>query len=112
MTIARYYLPSGETIKETGIVPDITVEAFQPTEKQNEALAGLQESNTIESFLGDHPHWERENLRSLIQKLHQEGIDADEELVRRLLREKDRDEENDFLNDLQLLRAWEVLKAR
>lgn len=112
MTIARYYLPSGETIKETGIVPDITVEAFQPTEKQNEALAGLQESNTIESFLGDHPHWERENLRPLIQKLNQEGIDADEELVRRLLREKDRDEENDFLNDLQLLRAWEVLKAR
>ena len=112
MTIARYYLPSGETIKETGIVPDITVEAFQPTEKQNEALAGLQESNTIENFLGDHPHWERENLRPLIQKLNQEGIDADEELVRRLLREKDRDEENDFLNDLQLLRAWEVLKAR
>lgn len=112
MTIARYYLPSGETIKETGIVPDITVEAFQPTEKQNEALAGLQESNTIESFLGDHPRWERENLRPLIQKLNQEGIDADEELVRRLLREKDRDEENDFLNDLQLLRAWEVLKAR
>lgn len=112
MTIARYYLPSGETIKETGIVPDITVEAFQPTEKQNEALAGLQESNTIESFLGDHPHWERENLRPLIQKLNQEGIDADEELVRRLLREKDRDEENDFLNDLQLLRAWEVLKTR
>ena len=112
MTIARYYLPSGETIKETGIVPDITVEAFQPTEKQNEALAGLQESNTIESFLGDHPHWERENLRPLIQKLNQEGIDADEELVRRLLRKKDRDEENDFLNDLQLLRAWEVLKAR
>ncbi len=112
MTIARYYLPSGETIKETGIVPDITVEAFQPTEKQNEALADLQESNTIESFLGDHPRWERENLRPLIQKLNQEGIDADEELVRRLLREKDRDEENDFLNDLQLLRAWEVLKAR
>ncbi|TET64136.1 S41 family peptidase [Candidatus Aerophobetes bacterium] len=112
MTIARYYLPSGETIKETGIVPDITVEAFQPTEKQNEALAGLQESNTIESFLGDHPHWERENLRPLTQKLNQEGIDADEELVRRVLREKDRDEENDFLNDLQLLRAWEVLKAR
>ena len=112
MTIARYYLPSGETIEETGIVPDITVEAFQPTEKQNEALADLQESNTIESFLGDHPHWERENLRPLIQKLNQEGIDADEELVRRLLREKDRDEENDFLNDLQLLRAWEVLKAR
>ena len=112
MTIARYYLPSGETIKETGIVPDITVEAFQPTEKQNEALAGLQESNTIESFLGDHPHWERENLRPLIQKLNQEGIDADEELVRRLLREKDKNKENDFLNDLQLLRAWEVLKAR
>lgn len=112
MTIARYYLPSGETIKETGIVPDITVEAFQPTEKQNEALAGLQESNTIESFLGDHPHWERENLRPLTEKLNQEGIDANEELVRRLLREKDRDEENDFLNDLQLLRAWEVLKAR
>ncbi len=112
MTIARYYLPSGETIKETGIVPDITVEAFQPTEKQNEALVGLQESNTIESFLQDRPHWERENLRPLIQKLNQEGIDADEELVRRLLREEDKNKENDFLNDLQLLRAWEVLKAR
>lgn len=112
MTIARYYLPSGETIKETGIVPDITVEAFQPTEKQNEALAGLQESNAIESFLGDHPQWERENLRPLIQKLNQEGIDADEELVRRLLREEDKNKENDFLNDLQLLRAWEVLKVR
>jgi len=112
MTIARYYLPSGETIKETGIVPDMTVEAFQPTEKQNEALAGLQESNTIESFLEDYPHWERENLNPLIQKLNQEEIDADEELVRRLLREEDKNKENDFLNDLQLLRAWEVLKTR
>jgi len=112
MTIARYYLPSGETINEAGIVPDITVEAFQPTEKQNEALADLQESNTIESFLGDHPQWERENLRPLIQKLNQEGIDADEELVRRLLREEDKNKQNDFLNDLQLLRAWEILKAR
>ncbi len=112
MTIARYYLPSGETIEETGIVPDITVEAFQPTEKQSEALAVLQESNTITSFLGDHPQWERENLRPLIQKLNQEGIDTDEELVRKLLRKEDNNKENDFLNDLQLLRAWEVLKAR
>lgn len=112
LTVARYYLPSGETIKETGIVPDITVEAFEPTEEERRTLADLEESNTIKSFLEDHPHWEIENLSHLMQKLNQEGIDADEELVRRFLREEDRDEENDFLNDLQLLRAWEALKAR
>ncbi len=112
LTIARYHLPSGKTIEKTGIVPDITVEAFEPTEKEKEVLSHLQESNIIKNFLRDYPHWEKENLSHLIQKLYQEGIDADEELVKRFLREEDKDKENDILNDLQLLRAWEALKER
>ena len=110
LTIARYYLPSEKAIEKKGIVPDITAEAFQPTEEEKEVLTALQESSTIKNFLRDHPHWERENLSHFMQKLHQEGIDADEELVRRVLREEDKDKENDILNDLQLLRAWEVLR--
>lgn len=112
LTIARYHLPSGKTIEKTGIVPDITVEAFEPTEKEKEVLSHLQESNIIKNFLRDYPHWEEEDLSHLMQKLHQERIDADEELLRRFLRKEDKDRENDILNDLQLLRAWEVLKER
>jgi len=112
LTIARYHLPSGKAIEETGIAPDITVEAFEPTEKQKEILSHLQESTAIKNFLRDYPHWEEEDLSHLMQKLHQERIDADEELVRRFLRKEDKDRENDILNDLQLLRAWEVLKER
>ncbi len=110
LAIARYHLPSGKAIEKTGIVPDIAVEAFQPTEKQKEILSHLEESTAIKNFLRDYPHWEEENLSHLMQKLDQEGIDADEELVRRFLREEDKDKENDIFNDLQLLRAWEVLR--
>jgi carboxyl-terminal processing protease len=112
LTIARYYLPSGKAIEKTGIAPDISAEAFQPTEKEKETLSHLQESAAIKNFLKDYPHWEKENLRGLMQELHQEGIDADEELVRRFLRKEDKDRENDIFNDLQLLRAWEVLRRR
>jgi carboxyl-terminal processing protease len=112
VTIARYYLSSGKTIEETGIVPDIAVEAFQTTEKQKEILSHLEESTAIKNFLRDYPHWEKENLSHLMQKLDQEEIDADEELLRRFLRKEDKDKENDIFNDLQLLRAREVLKAR
>ena len=112
LTIARYHLPSGKAIKKTGIVPDISAEAFEPTEKGKEILSHLQDSAAIKNFLRDYPHWEEEDLSHLMQKLHQERIDADEELVRRFLRKEDKDRENDILNDLQLLRAWEVLKER
>lgn len=111
VTIARYYLSSGKTIEGTGIVPDIAVEAFQTTEKQKEILSHLEESAAIKNFLRDYPHWEEENLSHLMQKLDQEGIDADKELLKRFLRKEDKDKENDIFNDLQLLRAWEVLKA-
>ena len=46
-----------------------------------------------------------------MDELSREEVYVDEELLKRVLREKDEDKENDILNDLQLRQAMEILKA-
>ncbi len=112
LTTANYYTPSGKCIEGRGIEPDMRIEAFEPTQEQREILNKLRKSTYVEKFLAEHPVWEEEDLAPLIDKLsEEEEIQVDEELLKRVLREKDNNKDNDILNDLQLRRAVELLKS-
>ena len=112
LTTANYYTPSGKCIEGRGIEPDMRIEAFEPTQEQREILNKLRKSTYVEKFLAEHPLWEEEDLAPLIDKLsEEEEIQVDEELLKRVLREKDNNKDNDILNDLQLRRAVELLKS-
>lgn len=108
LTTANYYTPSEICIEGKGIEPDIEVGVFQPSEEEEKVLTKLKESKAIEEFLIQYPYWEKANLANLKSKLEKEEIKVSEELLQRFLREEDKNEENDILNDLQLLEAIET----
>ena len=109
LTTAKYYTPSEISIEGEGIEPDIKIEAFKPTEEEKEILVELKGSKLIEEFLIQYPYWEQANLTSLRSELEEEGITVEKELLQKFLRQEDKNEDNDILNDLQLLEAIEIL---
>jgi len=115
LTIAKYYTPSGKCIDGIGIEPDINIEAFKATKEENEIIEKLRKSPLIKEFLDQHPSWEKENLDSLLENLKEEDInietDREKALLKRVLREKDENKENDIFNDLQLVHSIKILKS-
>ncbi|MEA1964752.1 MAG: S41 family peptidase [Candidatus Aerophobetes bacterium] len=111
LTTAKYYTPSGVCIEGKGIEPDMKVEPFTPNLEEETILDEMRKSGDVKDFLRKYPLWEKENLTPLIDQLREEGIEAREDFLRRVLREKDKDEENDILNDKQLVQAIELLKC-
>jgi len=109
LTTAKYYTPSGESIEGKGIEPYLKVEAFKPTEEEKNTLAQLKKSKWVEEFLAKYPHWEEMDLTFLLGRVKEEGIEVGADLLRRFLREEDKDRENDYLNDLQLLKAIKLM---
>jgi len=109
LTTAKYYTPSGESIEGKGIEPYMKVEAFKPTEEEKETLTQLKKSKWVKEFLAKYPHWEEMDLTFLLDRLKKEGIEVGADLLKRFLREEDKDRENDYLNDLQLLKAIKLM---
>ncbi|MEA3485970.1 MAG: S41 family peptidase [Candidatus Aerophobetes bacterium] len=110
LTTANYYTPSGKCIEGKGIEPDIRIEAFRPDEHQKKILSQLRKSGYVEKFLIEHPVWE-EDLAPLMDKLNKEEIQVEEPLLKRVLRERDKDKDNNILNDLQLWQAVKLLRS-
>jgi len=109
LTTAKYYTPSGESIEGKGIEPYLKVEAFKPTEEEKETLIQLKKSKAVEEFLAKYPHWEQINLAFLLDRLKEEGVEVEADLLKMFLRQEDKDRENDYLNDLQLLKAIKLM---
>ncbi len=109
LTTAKYLTPSGVCIEGEGIEPCIKVKAFKLTEEEEEVLAKLEKSELIDEFLTQYPQWEAVDLASLISGLEKEEVKVNEDLLRRYLRWEDDIKENDILNDLQLLKAIEII---
>lgn len=63
----------------------------------------------MKEFLAKYPHWEEMDLTFLLDRLKEEGIEVEVDLLKKFLREEDKDRENDYLNDLQLLQALKLL---
>lgn len=112
LTIAKYYTPSGKCIDGIGIEPNINVEPFKATKEENKIMEKLKKSPLVKEFLDQHPFWEKKNLDSLIENLKkEENIEVGKTLLERVLREKDKNKQNDIFNDLQLIHSIKILKS-
>jgi len=111
LTTARYYTPSGICIEGEGIKPNLEVKPFTPTPEQKEIMNKVRTSPLVKDFLDLKPQWEKEDLNPLLKELEKENLKIDENLLKRILREKDADKENDIFNDNQLVQALNLLKS-
>jgi len=112
LTTAKYYTPSGVCIEGEGIKPNLEIKPFIPTPEEKEVIEKLKKSQVIEKFLELSPEWEEKKLSPLIKELEEkEGIKVKENILMRVLREKDKNKENDILNDRQLIQAINLLKS-
>lgn len=110
LTTAKYYTPEGRSIEGEGIEPNLRVESFKPSEEEKKLWKKLEESPSVKEFL-KKTGWRGEEVSELKKKIKKEGIKVEEEFLKRFLRKKDQVEENDWLNDDQLLSAFEFLKS-
>lgn len=111
LTTAKYYAPSGVCIEGQGIKPNLEVKPFTPTTEEKEVIKKLQESPAVKEFLELYPRWEEKNLDSLMKELKKENIKVEENILKRVLRGKDKDKQNDIYNDYQLVQALNLLKS-
>ena len=111
LTTAKYYTPSGKCIDGEGIEPNLEVQPFTPTEEQKEIMDKLRTSSALEDFLDLNPQWETKDLDPLGKELEKENVETSVDLLKRILREKDQNDENDIFNDYQLVQALNLLKS-
>ncbi|MBC7189175.1 S41 family peptidase, partial [Candidatus Aerophobetes bacterium] len=112
LTTAKYYTPSGICIEGVGIKPDLEIKPFVATPEEEEIIDNLRQSLLVENFLLAHPDWEKEDLAPLLSMLEErENLKVKEDILRRVLREKDTKKENDIFNDYQVVQAVNLLKS-
>jgi carboxyl-terminal processing protease len=121
ITTARYYTPSGVCIDKEGIHPDIEVKTPKLKKNEIEQAEKILKNNYIEKFLQKNKNFSElpnekkvELLNSLVKELNSEGIDADYNLVRRLVKSKINETKVneavvDLEDDVQLKKAVEVV---
>ena len=111
ITTAKYYTPSGVSIEGKGIEPDLKVDKFKLTVEEKKVVGKITESPSFTQFLQQFPHWEEQNLEPLLKQLEEKKLVVDQELLKMILRQEDKNEENDYLNDSQLLQALSLFKS-
>ena len=111
ITTAKYYTPSGVSIEGKGIEPDLKVDKFKLTVEEKKIVGKITESPSFTQFLQQFPHWEEQNLEPLLKQLEEKELVVDKELLKMILRQEDKNEENDYLNDSQLLQALSLFKS-
>jgi len=117
LTTAKYYTPSEISIEGKGIEPHLKVDKLRLTSEERELIDKVWESTSLNQFLQQFPRWEEQDLQSLLKQLEEEELILDEELLRKILRQEDENEQNDYLNDLQLMQAlaffesWQIFST-
>jgi carboxyl-terminal processing protease len=116
LTMARYYTPSGVNIDKKGIVPDIEVADFIPTDAQFEVLERLYDSGLILAFAKDNPNATIADRAREAEALAAKGYDLPVSYLSRLLKiELERTQPTkayDLEFDIQLNKAIEVLQGQ
>ncbi|MFH1460299.1 MAG: S41 family peptidase [Candidatus Omnitrophota bacterium] len=92
LTTAKYYTPSGRTINETGIVPDVTVEFEMPEEKQDQETKKDKNIAVFDNIKND----KKEDIKEDIKKEKEEESKE---------KNKEKKEEKEFIRDDNQLRA-------
>ena len=111
LTTAKYYTPSDICIDGKGVEPHLEVKSFTPTLQEKEIMDKLRTSLALKNFLEMNPQWEIKDLSPLLKELEKENLNTNKDLLKRILRERDKNSENDIFNDYQLIQALGILKS-
>lgn len=115
LTMSRYYLPSGRSIDEVGVDPDIVVEEPELSEEETEVYFDLLESGRISDWVSDNRNPSDAEVQRYIDSLQDEGIALEDRWLRRMVREEVLYQNNetavyDLEFDVVLQRAVELLR--
>lgn len=118
ITTAKYYTPSGRSIHDVGIIPDIVVEQMHLSKAEIEMFKRLSEEGIIERFAETNPTYTDKDLKELLNQIHKKGIELNEDIIKMRLDEEIRRIKGEreplyYLDtDIQLKRAVDILVAR
>jgi len=107
LTVARYYLPSGRTIQNKGVTPDVIVYPGKAPKKESDTLT-LKENEL------------KEHLKAELEKLDKNSTKANNSVNKDANTTDSNTTKNkkkkiitnkDLLNDIQLKEAYDILKA-
>ncbi len=88
LTTSRYYTPAGRNIEEIGIAPDLSVKPPELSDAEEEDLQTLNEGTRIRKFVEEHNNPSEQQINDFIQTLESEGIELEERLIRKLIRDE------------------------
>jgi carboxyl-terminal processing protease len=83
ITTAKYYTPSGRSIHEVGIEPDIVVEGIHLSKEEIEDLGRLRKEGLVKEFVKDYPSYDDEDLERFMEEIRSKGIELSKAFIKR-----------------------------
>jgi len=117
LTTAKYYTPSGKSIHDKGIIPDITVEESNLNKEDEEVLKKLEEGEYVKKFIETHNPYTQEDVKKLLTQLEKNKIKIKESLLNKKIEmevkkmNSKKEPIYDLVRDTQLQRAIDILIA-
>lgn len=125
ITTARYYTPSGVCIHKIGIEPNIKIDFPKTSDKDINDAEAILKKEYLEDFVKNNKNYlsldkaeQEKRLNELIKKLNSDKINADYNLVRKLVKSKFyeiyhlNDAIIDLDDDIQLKKGADVLAGK
>ncbi|MEW6609698.1 MAG: S41 family peptidase [bacterium] len=117
LTTAKYYTPSGKSIHDKGIIPDITAEEYELSKEDAEMFNKIEKEGYVKKFIEEHNPYTEDDMKELLANLEKDGIKIKEVLLKKKIdieiRKKELKKEPvyDLILDTQLQRAVDILTA-
>jgi carboxyl-terminal processing protease len=114
-TIAKYYTPSGTSIHEIGIEPNLIVAEPELSDDETEALKKLYDDKAVEELIKTNSDPTSAEIDVMVKSLIKDGYNLPERYLRKLVKNEAEydDEEKTLVDldfDLQLKKAIELLE--
>ena len=88
LTISKYFTPSGISIDQIGIEPDIEVKIEEYTDEEISSFQTLVNENFIPKFIEENPNPTEEDIALFIDSLYELDIVLREERIRKEIRDE------------------------
>ena len=86
LTMARYFTPSGKSIDQTGIEPDMVVKEQEFSEQELAAYEKLLSENRVQQFVKSTQSPTAAEIDAFVKETVEDGLDLRERVIRRLIR--------------------------